>query len=369
MPTNSSKQSDVLIVGGGIVGAATSYYLSQHNVNSTIIERDDIASHASGFAFGGLHPRLLGFENRDMQRFSTEAFRCHETLHFELEERRENLSTWRKTSSVRLFYSLEEAQAQKLIADFHDPSTEWLDSKEILHLDSRINESALGGTLENKSAAVDSEQLTKTLVQLSGAPVVKAAVKSPLRRGNRVTGVELEDGNRIESSSVVFAMGPWSTEVFQWFDLPIMIWPLKGQILRLKVPGKPFNHSFSVDGNYMSSKPDGLVWVGTTEENAGFDEEPTNDGRNTILNIFQKMVSDFENVNVIKQTACLRPMSGDSCLILGLLPNTENAYVGTGGGRKGILYGPLMGKTIAETIVNSEGEPKWTGLSADRFSS
>src|SRR5258707_13785959 len=51
---------DVVIVGGGIVGMATAYYLAKGGVPSIVIERDAIGSHASGFAYGGLSP-LGGF--------------------------------------------------------------------------------------------------------------------------------------------------------------------------------------------------------------------------------------------------------------------------------------------------------------------
>ena len=70
--------------------------------------------------------------------------------------------------------------------------------------------------------------------------------------------------------------------------------PLKGQILRLRIDGPVFQHSFSTNGNYMSTKPDGLLWIGTTEEHAGFDESPTVEGRREL---FMKVLSDvcFQN--------------------------------------------------------------------------
>ena len=51
---------DVVIVGGGIVGMVTAYYLAKGGVPSVVIERDAIGSHASGFAYGGLSP-VTGF--------------------------------------------------------------------------------------------------------------------------------------------------------------------------------------------------------------------------------------------------------------------------------------------------------------------
>src|SRR3990172_6331037 len=51
---------DVVIVGSGIVGMVTAYYLAKAGVPSVVVERDAIGSHASGFAYGGLSP-VTGF--------------------------------------------------------------------------------------------------------------------------------------------------------------------------------------------------------------------------------------------------------------------------------------------------------------------
>ena len=56
----ASARGDVVIVGGGIVGMVTAYYLAKAVVPSVVIERDAIGSHASGYAYGGLSP-VSGF--------------------------------------------------------------------------------------------------------------------------------------------------------------------------------------------------------------------------------------------------------------------------------------------------------------------
>ena len=47
---------DVVIVGGGLHGLATAYYLAKSGARVTIVERDSVGGHASGFALGGLSP-------------------------------------------------------------------------------------------------------------------------------------------------------------------------------------------------------------------------------------------------------------------------------------------------------------------------
>ncbi len=48
--------ADVVIVGAGIAGCATAYYLAKAGVKSVLVDRDGVARHASGFAYGGLYP-------------------------------------------------------------------------------------------------------------------------------------------------------------------------------------------------------------------------------------------------------------------------------------------------------------------------
>jgi glycine/D-amino acid oxidase-like deaminating enzyme len=56
----AQSSADIVIVGGGIAGMTTAYYLAKAGVPSVVVERDAIGSHASGFAYGGLSP-LSGF--------------------------------------------------------------------------------------------------------------------------------------------------------------------------------------------------------------------------------------------------------------------------------------------------------------------
>mgnify|MGYP000108999768 FL=1 len=52
----ATDRRDVIVVGGGIIGCLTAYLLSREGLKVTIVEADAVASHASGFAFGGLGP-------------------------------------------------------------------------------------------------------------------------------------------------------------------------------------------------------------------------------------------------------------------------------------------------------------------------
>ena len=364
----SQQQDDVVIVGGGIVGAATAFYLSRHGISTTIIERDSVAAHASGYAFGGLHPRLSQDSTPSMQVFVHESFEKHIELHEYITSQTDRVSTWRPRTSIELVLPSNSPG----VAEYQSTSTSegelWLDQQELLDKEPMISDRVLGGRLVSSSAEVDSHTLVKNLVELAGAKVVEGEVAEPVIEGDQVQAVRLTDGSVIKSTAIVFAMGPWTNQVFEWFGFysePIT--PLKGQILRLRVNDAKLAHSLSVGGNYLSLKPDGLVWVGTTEEHAGIDESPTEEGRARIFGIFLTMLPKCKDFQVLKQTACVRPMSKDNSLILGALTQYPNVFIGSGGGRKGILYGPLMGYELANLIVQGETKGNREEFSPERF--
>src|SRR6266540_126484 len=76
----TESSADVVIVGGGIAGMTTAYYLAKSGVPSVVVERDAIGSHASGFAYGGLSP-LSGFGiPGPLAEMAQEGLRIHREL-------------------------------------------------------------------------------------------------------------------------------------------------------------------------------------------------------------------------------------------------------------------------------------------------
>ncbi len=359
--------TDLVVVGGGIVGASTCYYAKQLGAKCTLIERDGIASHASGYAFGGLHPRVVAKTESEMPRFAFESFNEHEELDSQLKSAKRGGSTWRRRMSISIAWNEFEAGLFKAQAVDDSAALHWLDARDLRELEPRISPEALGGLMFANSAEVDSAALTSSLFEIADPDFHVDEIVSVERANDRMNGVRTKRGTVLKGDAFVFSMGPWSSEAFSWFGVNCNIKPLKGQILRLRVDGPVFQQSFSTNGNYMSTKPDGLLWIGTTEEDAEFDESPTAEGRREIIQVLERMLADPSSIDVIEQTACLRPMAPDGELVLGCLPGVSNAFIGTGGGRKGILYGPLMGKYLANLALATLSSDRWSSLTPERF--
>src|SRR5262249_16361796 len=168
-------------------------------------------------------------------------------------------------------------------------------------------------------------------------------------------------------SAVVLGLGPWSGETSSWIDTPIEVRPLKGQILRLQAPGPPVPCSVGWGHNYATTKPDGLLWAGTTEEEAGFDEETTAAARDEIGDAPLGKLPAMADAQVASQTACLRPLASDGLLLVGPVPGWDRVYMATGAGRKGILLGPAMGGAVADLIVTGVAKIALDAFAPGRF--
>jgi glycine/D-amino acid oxidase-like deaminating enzyme len=173
----------------------------------------------------------------------------------------------------------------------------------------------------------------------------------------------------LSCTTAVLALGPWSAEASDWIGVPINVRPLKGQILRLQAPGPAIECSVGWGHHYATTKTDGLVWAGTTEEEAGFDEESTDAARDEIGAALLRMLPAMADAQVVHQTACLRPVASDGLLVLGRVPALDQVYVATGGGRKGILYGPAMGQAIADLVLARDPHVALDAFAPGRFAS
>jgi glycine oxidase len=369
----TSGGPDVVIIGGGICGIATAYYLARSGVRSTVIERDGLASHASGFAYGGLSGGIPNGPHGNYPVIA-EGMRLHRELAVALKDETDIDTQFQDRPALKL--ALSEADAADVTKHLEWQQAQpgytvtWLGAEEARKLEPRIAPETVGALHIDGGADVEPYRLTLALAQASerrGVTIRSGNVTDILQENGQVTGV-LVDGEKLSAGWVVLAMGPWAAEASAWVGLDIPIRPLKGQIIRLRASGEPYNYSIGHLKNYAMTKPsDGLVWCGTTEEEAGFDESKTTESRDKIIESTLRMLPGLADAEVVLQTACLRPVAPDDHLVLGSVQGVQGLYMNTGAGRQGIMMGPAMGKIIADLIVRGECDVLIGPYSPGRF--
>ena len=360
----SSYSADVVIVGGGLVGAATAYFLAGEGVECLVVERDGIASHASGFSYAALGTfDEAGMDGAHFDVASLGMRLHHELAESLLDETGVNVE-FRERPSLSLAFDEDEVVAaqspegaerdrRSWEVDVQGYTVQWLTTEEALQVEPRINPAVLGAVYTEGTCDVNAQRLTLALAmgaEQRGARVMRGTVTGLSREGDRVRGVTLDEGE-IACDRVVVATGPWSEAASDWLGVPIRMQPWKGQILRLRLPGPPIRTSVGGGDHFASTKPDGLTWVGPTFEDAGIDETTTDWARDEIMAGVTKNVPSLAEGEVVVHTACVRPLSADRKLVLGGVPGTEGAYAATGGGRLGLMLGPAMARLTADLIA------------------
>ena len=119
----------------------------------------------------------------------------------------------------------------------------------------------------------------------------------------------------------------------------------------MQIPNTPAGGFSDIQGNYVLKRPNGIVFAGTTEDYAGFDMHPTQNGKKRILKSLLRYTDQLKEGVIVDHTACLRPLSADGLPFIDQIPNIDGAYIATGHGRKGIALGPATGESISELVT------------------
>tara|TARA_B100000809_G_C15089010_1_gene512503 strand:- start:495 stop:1595 length:1101 start_codon:yes stop_codon:yes gene_type:complete len=363
----------ILIIGGGIAGCSAAYYLSRDGHDVSLFERDSVASHASGFALGGIIPSFGDLPNNSYEVLSNYSIGLHRDLAEQLAGgNAENLNLLKKASVILAKEQSDLEDMQKIYeAHAKDYATDirWLSTGELSHVEARISPDVLGGLYVGEAYEVDPYKLTLNLWQAAeqhGAKLVNRDVTDIVVESGRVSGV-LAGADQFAAESIVVAAGPWSASLLLNLGINVPVTPLRGQILRLDAPDPPVRVSLWWDTDYATIKSDGLLWVGTTEEEVGFDDRTTSAARDRIIGSAVEILPYLSDAKLVQQTACLRPMTPDRLPIIEAVSGLEGLVIITGGGRNGILLGPSMGLAAANLVAGSDFPVDIRAFSLSRF--
>ncbi len=131
--------SDVVIIGGGAVGTSIVYHLAINGASVTIVERDSIASHASGFSGGLLNPTS---EIGKLVPLHHQSFRMHEEMLDRVQEESGIDAQVLRMPHIELALTEDDVEVQKAdlrrISYFPDFKSDWLEPGDIRKLEPRI---------------------------------------------------------------------------------------------------------------------------------------------------------------------------------------------------------------------------------------
>ncbi|CAE6472794.1 unnamed protein product [Rhizoctonia solani] len=377
----------IAIIGGGIIGASTAYYLSAlaQDIDIHIVESVSIAaaelSSASGKAGGFL---ALDWHSNKTKPLAALSFKLHQELadcnktkplaalsfklHQELADAHDGTKRWgyRRTNTLQL--DIDENRRTKSV-----PGVEWLKS---------ISKQTKLGSEETTGQA-HPFHLTETLAEVAQSRGVKIHLGATANKINFApdsdsTPVELvatkSDGSEliIPATDIVFAAGPWTGSLARKLlgkhagtaGTIEPSEPSSSIVLRPDESHKITNHMLFTEltFNDISCEPevyprlDGTVYLcgaGRENESVPLPEradqvKPTPAAIQRLKEAAEFVSPVFENAQVVAEQCCFRPNSQTG---LPVIVELCSIWMASGHGVWGIQNGPGTGKCLAELIL------------------
>ncbi len=373
MVTNST---DVVIVGGGVIGCAAALYLTRRGVSALVVEMNGVASGASGKAAGILTP-YSGSCDPGLLALSPATLALHAELAESLPEITGIDHGYDERPHLRVAIDEEDIEP---LADWRSSrraegfESRWLEPGEAKSITDWLTEDIVAAIECDFEPTVDAHAFTTSVwnaAEKGGARLVQGRVTGILTRmERRAAGVKLDDGSSVHAEHVVIASGPWAGEAGDWLAVPVPVRPQKDQLLHL-APAQdgepPVSFGAITKGGVVLPKRLTGTIVGSTREEAGFDVTPTSDARDEILAVASRLTDRIDPSDIVDHTACLRPKPIDGVPLVGAAPGWEGVYLATGHWSEGIHFAPVTGKWIADMIVEGESEHDLSALDPGRF--
>ncbi|MBA3633149.1 MAG: FAD-binding oxidoreductase [Acidobacteria bacterium] len=356
------KNAEIIIIGGGVVGASIAYHLTEKDVKDVLIlERETRQGEGStGKATGGIRTQFETEINIKMSLYSIDFFK-NWGFDCGYEPRGYLFFT---TDEKQFDYLKRNVERQK---SFGVKDIEIVDAKTISEIVEGLNcEDIVGGSFGGRDGFINPlsvmEGFTKKALENGARVEFETQVFSIKTKGGKVKSVETNRG-KIECETVVICAGAWAREIAKTAGVNLPVEPLKRQIVWAKSAADlPENLPMVIDlGSGFHFRPakdfkrEILFAYPDKDEKPSFD---TNFDESFIAKVYEKAkhrVPFLYETEVVREKcrAGLYENTPDHHAILGGC-NVGGLYFANGFSGHGVMHSPATGRTLAEIILDGK---------------
>ena len=360
---------EVLIAGGGIIGAACARAAALRGLRVVICEPGPDPAAASAASAGILAPQIES-SNEILRALGLRAREIYEGLAPTLvADTGIDIGLWRDGAASLAFSEADAERLRDAVAHQRQAGlrSDWLEAVDVAE---RFPAAApcLGALLSPEDGAVDAPALTRALL----ADAKRLGVRTFASRVNRIntilgraTGVEIPAG-KIRAEHVVIAAGAWPPQT-DHLPRTLPVEPVRGQMAAAPWPAGMPRTVLYYDDSYVLDRG-GEAIFGSTMEHVGFTSGVTQAGITGIVTAAQRLVPTLPDTPT-RTWAGLRPVTPDGLPIIGPDPDVRGLWYATGHGRNGVLLAALTGEIIASLITTGASEIEIASLAPERFTS
>ncbi|PKV95484.1 MULTISPECIES: GcvT family protein [Amycolatopsis] len=362
-------RAQVVIVGGGIVGASTAYHLARRGwTDVVVLEKNTVTSGTTWHAAGLVTQARGTYGTRAIVRRSLEIFKS-------LEEDTGFSTGFVETGTLNIATSaarIDELRHQASVVRSNGIEAELLDVEQTIRVHPLLNPDGLHGSLhfprDGRGTATDTTMSLVRGATRRGVQVLEGiSAVDVLTSHDRVVGVRTAQGD-IEVEYVVNATGLWGREFGAKAGVEVPLQALAHYyVVTDLIPDLPRNLPTVKSGDeyaYVKDEAGGLM-VGFFEPGSyawGSQGIPADKG-------FVQLPEDWDHLGpyyeklihrmpVLKDAGIRLHFCGpesftpDGQYHLGEAPNLRNYFVAAGFNSVGFLSGPGAGSVLADRIVD-----------------
>lgn len=368
------KSTDVVVIGGGVIGCSVAYHLVKRGIDVTIVERDDIASGTSGACDKAV---LLQSKNPGLHlEMALESVKLFPQLQRDLDTDIE----FKNNGGMIVIKTQEQWQVMQGFVERQKKvglRVELLGREQALQRQPAFAQDIVGSTYSPMDGEVNPINLTlgffRGAKKYGAKPLLSTEVRGIKVEKGRVSSV-LTTGEEILTRFVVNACGVYAPVIGRMVGIDIPIIPRRGQII-VTEPVPPLIHGDVNCARYITAKfkpellgndenarlgiglslgqtENGNLLIGGTREFVGYDRRTTHRALRAILKHAVSLVPALKDISIIRSFAGLRPYTPDGLPILGEVENLKGFIMAAGHEGDGIALSAVTGKIISEIIAD-----------------
>lgn len=372
MVTELPASADVVIIGGGAMGASAAFHMAEAGVDVVVIERNEIASGSTSKAAGGVRaqfsdPVNIALGARSLTAF--EKFMERPGADIDLEQH------------GYLFLLDNDADLETFTDNVRVQNSMGVPSR-ILSVDEAISlcpiavrDGLVGGAYSPTDGHCTPEAVAQGYAagaRRHGATIAQhCSVTDILAPAGTITGVVTDRGT-IDAPAVLCAAGAWSRALgaMAGIDLPVV--PKRRQVLVTEpMPDLPPNLPMTIDfGQTFYFHPEGLgllVGLSDPDEDTGFHLERTEKWMDLVSAAIDRRAPALQSVGIQTGWAGLYEETPDRNAMIGAADAVRGFYYATGFSGHGFLQSPAVGEIVRDLYLGREPEIDGSGLTHERF--
>ncbi|WP_088890910.1 glycine oxidase ThiO [Leptolyngbya ohadii] len=310
-----NSTSDILIIGGGVIGLAIAIELKLRGSTVTVLSRDfgEAASHA---AAGMLAPSAEAIADAPMRELCLRSLRLYPDWISKLESFTDRTAGYWASGILAPVTEPTDSQNPPVLEGL---PAHWLDRNAVHLAQPGLSDQVIGGWWYPEEGQVDNRALAQTLRSVAETIGVEiqegVTVTEIVQQQGKVAKLRSNLGDRT-AEHYILATGAWSQSI-----IPVPVQPCKGQMVAVQVPPSisplPLQRVLYGEKAYIVPRQSGRIVIGATSETIGFTPGNTPAGLQTLLNAAIDLYPTLKDFPIQECWWGFRPATPDEMPILG----------------------------------------------------